>query len=268
VKLEGKVAIVTGGARGNGLASALALAGEGADIAIADICADIDTVPYPLSTQATLDDAVKQVEALGRKAIGIVCDVRDEGQVEAMVARVVEEFGHVDILINNAGVTSLTAVVDMPEEEWDNLVDTHLKSAFLCSKHAVPHMIEQHWGKVVSIGSAGSFKGFGLGAHYSAAKHGLLGFTKSLAMEVADHNINVNAVCPGTVWTDMMIGLVDSLGMDQDEAQEQFTMDHLMNADQPITSEDVAKAVLWLCTDDSRNTTGFALAVDSGWLAH
>lgn len=268
MKLDGKVAIVTGGARGNGLASALALAGEGADVALLDICRDIDTVPYPLSDQAKLDDAVQQIKALGRNAIGVACDVRSEADVMAAVQQVLDEFGHMDILVNNAGVTSLTAVVDMPEEEWDNLVDTHLKGAFLCSKHVVRHMIGQHSGKVVNIGSVGSFKGFGMGAHYSAAKHGLLGFTKSLAMEVADHNINVNAVCPGTVWTDMMIGLVDSMGMDQEEAQEQFTMDHLMNADHPITSEDVGNAVLWLCTDDSRNTTGFALGVDSGWLAH
>lgn len=268
MKLAGKVAIVTGGARGNGLATALALAKEGADVALADICADMDTIPYSLATREDLDDAVRQIEETGRKVMGIQCDVRSEDQVDSMVGKVLAEFGRVDILINNAGVTSLIPLVDMSEGEWDALVDTHLKGAFLCSKHVVPHLIDQHSGKVVNIGSAGSFKGFGMGAHYSAAKHALLGLTKSLAMEVADHNVNVNAVCPGTVWTEMMKGLSDSLGMEEEEAIEQFCADHLMHAEHPITSEDMAKAVVWLCTDDARNITGYPLAVDSGWLAH
>jgi NAD(P)-dependent dehydrogenase (short-subunit alcohol dehydrogenase family) len=268
LKLDGRVAIVTGAARGNGLASALALVREGAGVALLDICRDMETVPYALASSDTLEAAVNTIESEGGRALGIVCDVRSEAQVEQAVAQVVETFGKADILVNNAGVTSLLPLHEMSEEDWDEIVDTHLKGAFLMCKHVLPLMIEQHYGKVINLGSVGSFKGFGLGAHYCAAKHGLLGLTKSLAMEVADHNINVNAVCPGTVWTEMMIGLSESLGIEDDEAREQFCADHLMNSDHPITSEDVANAVLWLSTDDSRNTTGFALAVDSGWLAH
>ena len=266
MKLKDQVAIVTGGARGNGLAIAKALASEGCHVALADICRDIETVPYPLARPDTLEAAVREVEAAGVKALGIECDVRSAASVQAMVDRVMAELGRIDILVNNAGVTSLVPVVDMDEATWDDTLDTHLKGTFLCCHYVVPHMIEAHYGKVVSISSVGGQRGFGMGAHYCAAKHGILGFTKSLAMEVADHNINVNAVCPGTVWTAMMQGLAEYFGMDQDEAKEQFCEGHLFK-DREITPEDVAQAVLWLCLPESRCVTGNMITVDSGWTA-
>ncbi len=267
MKLKDQVAIVTGGARGNGLAIAKALAKEGCNVVIADICSDIETVPYPLSTEATLSGAVEEVAALGVKALGIVCDVRSDDSVKAMVDEVVDKCGgKIDILINNAGITSLVPVVDMDEQTWDDTLDTHLKGTFLCSHYVVPHMIEAHAGKVVSISSVGGQRGFGMGSHYCAAKHAIIGFSKSLAMEVADHNINVNVVCPGTVWTDMMSGLAEYFGMEQDEAKEQFCEGHLFK-DRDITPEDVAEAVLWLCLPESRNVTGNLITVDSGWTA-
>jgi NAD(P)-dependent dehydrogenase (short-subunit alcohol dehydrogenase family) len=266
MKLEGKVAIVTGGARGNGLAAARCLAQEGADIAIADICCDMPTVPYPLSTGETLNNAVEEIEKLGRKAIGIECDVRKAADVEAMVKKVVETLGKVDILVNNAGIATLEALVDMSEEAWDDMLDTHLKGAFLCCKHVVPLMIEQHSGKVINISSVGGLRGFGMGAHYCAAKHGIIGLTKSLAMETADHNINVNAVCPGTVWTDMMAGLANYFGMETADAKENFLAGHLFK-DREIMPEDIGRAVLWLSTDDSKCITGGQIAVDAGWTA-
>jgi NAD(P)-dependent dehydrogenase (short-subunit alcohol dehydrogenase family) len=264
MKLEGKVAIVTGGARGNGLAAAKLLAQEGADIVIADICEDISTVPYPLSTPATMDAAVEEIKKLGRKAIGIKCDVRKAAEVEAMVVKALDTFGKVDILVNNAGVATLEALVDMSEETWDDMLDIHLKGTFLASKYVVQHMIAQHGGKVVNISSVGGLRGFGMGAHYCAAKHGIIGLSKSLAMETADHNINVNVVCPGTVWTDMMAGLASHFGMETEEAKENFYAGHLFK-DREITPEDIGRAVLWLCTEDSRCVTGAIIPVDSGW---
>lgn len=266
MKLEGKVAIVTGGARGNGLAAAKCLAQEGADIAVADICLDMPTVPYPLSCKDTLDSALDEIKKLGRKAIGIQCDIRKSSDVEAMVKQVIDTFGHVDILVNNAGIATLEALVDMSEESWDDMLDTHLKGAFLCCKFVVPHLIDQHSGKVVNISSVGGLRGFGMGAHYCAAKHGIIGLTKSLAMEVADHNVNVNAVCPGTVWTDMMAGLADYFGMETADAKSQFLAGHLFK-DREIMPEDIGRAVLWLCTEDSKCITGGQIAVDSGWTA-
>jgi NAD(P)-dependent dehydrogenase (short-subunit alcohol dehydrogenase family) len=264
MKLEGKVAIVTGGARGNGLAAAKLLAQEGADIVIADICEDVPTVPYPLSTQATLDVAVEDIKKLGRKAIGIKCDVRKAAEVEAMVKQALETCGKVDILVNNAGVATLEALVDMSEQTWDDMLDIHLKGTFLVSKYVVQHMIAQHGGKVVNISSVGGLRGFGMGSHYCAAKHGIIGLSKSLAMETADHNINVNVVCPGTVWTDMMAGLASHFGMETEEAKENFYAGHLFK-DREITPEDIGRAVLWLCTEDSRCITGAVIPVDSGW---
>ncbi|GAB4263985.1 MAG: glucose 1-dehydrogenase [Deferrisomatales bacterium] len=266
MKLKDQVAIVTGGARGNGLAIAKALAGEGCHIVLADICEDIPTVPYGLSTRETLDRAVEEIQAMGVNALGVVCDVRSDASVRALVDEVKQKFGRIDILVNNAGVTSLIPVAEMDEATWDDTLDTHLKGTFLCCHYVVPHMIEAHGGKIVSISSVGGQRGFGMGSHYCAAKHGIIGFTKSLAMEVADHNVNVNVVCPGTVWTDMMKGLAEYFGMEQDEAKEQFCEGHLFK-DREITPEDVAQAVLWLCLPASQCVTGNMITVDSGWTA-
>ncbi len=266
MKLKDQVAIVTGGARGNGLAIAKALAGEGCHVVLTDICKDIETVPYPLSTRADLAGAVKEIEALGVKASGIVCDVRSAADVKSMVDQVVSKFGRIDILVNNAGVTSLVPVVDMNEATWDDTLDTHLKGTFLCCHYAVPHMIAARHGKVVSISSVGGQNGFGMGSHYCSAKHGIIGFSKCLAMETADHNINVNVVCPGTVWTKMMAGLAEYFGMDQESAKAQFTEGHLFK-DRELSPEDVANAVLWLCLPESRCVTGNMITVDSGWTA-
>jgi NAD(P)-dependent dehydrogenase (short-subunit alcohol dehydrogenase family) len=266
MKLEGKVAIVTGGARGNGLAIAKCLAGEGADIAIADICEDMKTLPYPLSTSETMAGAVEALRAMGRKAEGIKCDVRKASDVSAMVDQVMKSFGKIDILINNAGNTSMVAIAEMEEDVWDEVVDTHLKGMYLCCRYVLPHMIDQHGGKVVSISSVGGQRGFGMGGHYCAAKHGIIGLNKSIAMEVADHNINANVVCPGTVWTPMMKGIAESFGMDDEEGKEQFFAGHLLK-ERELSPEDIGRAVLWLCTDAAANITGNLITVDQGWTA-
>jgi NAD(P)-dependent dehydrogenase (short-subunit alcohol dehydrogenase family) len=266
MKLEGKLAIVTGGARGNGLAIATSLAEEGADIVIADICEDMPTLPYALSTSEVMAGAVDSIKKLGRKALGIKCDVRKKADVEAMVNQSLEAFGRIDILVNNAGNSSMVAIAEMEEETWDEVVDTHLKGTFLCCRYVLPHMIKQHSGKVVNISSVGGQRGFGMGGHYCAAKHGIIGLNKSMAMEVADHNINVNVVCPGTVWTDMMKGIAAYFGMEEAEAKEQFFAGHLIK-DPELAPEDIARAVLWLVSDESRCITGNMITVDGGWTA-
>ena len=161
MKLKDQVAIVTGGARGNGLAAAKALASEGCNVVLADICEDMGTVPYPLATRETLDAAVKEIGAMGVKALGIVCDVRSADSVKAMVDEVLAKCGgKIDILVNNAGITSLVPVAEMDEATWDDTLDTHLKGTFLCSHYVVQHMIEAHSGKIVSISSVGGQRGF------------------------------------------------------------------------------------------------------------
>ncbi len=266
MRLEDQVAIVTGAARGNGFAVARALAAEGCNVVLADICDDIPSVPYRLATRAELDGAVAEIAGMGVKAVGAVCDVRSDAAVKAMVAMTKDRFGRIDVAVANAGITSLVALAEMDEATWDDTLDTHLKGTYLLCRHVVPHMIAAHAGKVVAISSVGGQRGFGMGAHYCAAKHGILGLVKSLAMEVADHNVNVNAVCPGTVWTAMMRGLAEHFGMEQEEAKQQFCEGHLFK-DREITPKDIAQAVLWLCLPESRCVTGNLITVDSGWTA-
>ncbi len=266
MKLQGKTAIVTGGARGNGFAAAKLMAENGADIAIADICEDMSTIPYAMSTVETMNEAVAEIEKLGRKAIGIKCDVRKAADVQAMVEQVMKTFGKIDILVNNAGNSSMVAIAEMDEETWDEVLDTHLKGTYLCCRYVLPHMIEAHSGKVVSISSVGGQRGFGMGGHYCAAKHGIIGLNKSIAMEVADHGINANVVCPGTVWTPMMQGIAAYFGMEGDDAKEQFTQRHLIK-DPEVSPIDIAQAVLFLVSDESRCITGNMITVDGGWTA-
>jgi NAD(P)-dependent dehydrogenase (short-subunit alcohol dehydrogenase family) len=266
MQLEGKVAIVTGGARGNGFAAAKLMAENGADIAIADICEDMNTIPYSMSTVETMNEAVAEIEKLGRKAIGIKCDIRKSADVEAMVQKVIDTFGKIDILVNNAGNSSMVAIAEMDEETWDEVLDTHLKGTYLCCHFVLPHMIEAHSGKIVSISSVGGQRGFGMGGHYCAAKHGIIGLNKSISMEVADHGINCNVVCPGTVWTPMMQGVAAYFGMEGDDAKEQFMAGHMIK-DPEVSPIDIAQAVLFLVTDASRCITGNMVTVDGGWTA-
>jgi len=266
MKLEGKVAVFTGGARGNGLAAARLLAAEGADIAIADICNNMETIPYEMSTPESMAASVEGIQVMGRQAMGIKCDVRKAAQVEAMVDQVIEKFGKIDILVNNAGNSSMVAIAEMDEQTWDEVLDTHLKGTYLCCRYVLPHMIEQHSGNIVSISSVGGQRGFGMGGHYCAAKHGIIGLNKSITMEVADHSIRCNVICPGTVWTDMMKGIAAYFGMEGDDAKEQFFAGHLIK-DPEVSPEDIGRAVLWLVSDDARCITGNMITVDGGWTA-
>jgi SDR family mycofactocin-dependent oxidoreductase len=266
MKLKGKIAIVTGGARGNGLSAACLMADEGADIVIADICKNMETIPYEMSTEETMQAAVERIKDKGRRALGIKCDVRKAADVEAMVNKVIETFGRIDILVNNAGNSSMVAISEMDEQTWDEVLDTHLKGTYLCSRYVLPHMIEQQSGNVVSISSVGGQRGFGMGGHYCAAKHGIIGLNKSMAMETADHNIRCNVVCPGTVWTPMMQGIAAYCDMEDEEGREQFTTGHLIK-EPAIEPDDVGRAVLWLVSDESRCITGNMITVDSGWTA-
>ncbi len=264
MKLKDQVAIVTGGARGNGLAAAKCMAKEGANIVIADICENMETLPYNLSTPETMANAVKELEGMGVKAIGVKCDVRKADQVEAMVQKTLDEFGRIDILVNNAGNSSMIAIAEMDEQTWDEIIDTQLKGTYLCCRYVLPHMIDQHSGKVVSISSVGGQRGFGMGGHYCAAKHGIIGLNKSIAMETADHNINCNVVCPGTVWTDMMIGIGEYFGMEGEAAKETFFAGHIIK-EREMMPEDIGNAVTWLCLEESQNITGNMITVDQGW---
>jgi len=264
-EFKGKTALITGGARNIGLAVARDLAARGVSVAIADICRDLETVPYALSKSDDLEKSVGELVSVGVKAIGLTCDVRDESQVSQAVKRVIEEFGQLDILINNAGVVSLFAIGELTEKAWNEVLDVCLKGTFFCCKHVMPQMIKQHYGKVVNISSVAGLRGLGLSVHYAAAKHGVIGLTKALAMEVADHNINVNAICPGTVESPMLEGLASQINLKKG-VYEHFSRGHLIR-EQRITPQDIANAARWLVSEESRFLTGTIISVDAGWSA-
>jgi len=266
-KVKGKVAIVTGAAHGMGRSHCLVLAGEGADIAAVDLVRDQPLSSYPMGTQDEMNSLVKEVEALGRRAMPVRCDVTKSNQVADMLASVVKEFGKVDILVNNVGVCRLEGIAEMTEEQWDFLLAVNVKSQFLCCKYVLPHMIKQRSGKIINIGSVSGRQSNAEGIAYGPAKAAVHAFTHALAKQVADYNINVNCVAPGSVNTPMVQGLrpqiAQGYGVTEDECYANMCKrNHLMGRE--ITEEDVSRAVLFLASEDSRNIDGMVIYVDGG----
>ncbi|MDH4247175.1 MAG: SDR family oxidoreductase [Deltaproteobacteria bacterium] len=258
-----KVALVTGGARGNGLAIAKGLARAGATVFLADIAADLPQLPYPLASAGDLAQAEREVRALAPHSRAQVLDVRDGEAVRAAVADIEARTGGVDILVNNAGVLVLNPLTRVPDSEYDVQMDVIVRGAFHCCRAVLPGMNARGWGRIVNIASVAGHRGIGTGAVYSAAKHALVGLTRALAMEVANQGITVNAVCPGTVKTDLVRGLGAALKLDEDAAMAHLSARHLTG--QPIQSDDVAAAVSWLASEAAGRINGTSLFVDDGW---
>jgi NAD(P)-dependent dehydrogenase (short-subunit alcohol dehydrogenase family) len=262
-----QVVVITGGARGQGRAHALAFAAAGADIVVADIAAPMPSVPYSLATPQDLEQIAAEVRATGRQCLAIVCDVRDSRQVRSMITQAVTKFGRIDILINNAGMESLPTVAEMTEEHWDEMLDTHLKGTFLCSKYASAHMIPAGRGRILATGSTLSVVGGPDQAHYSAAKHGMVGFAKSLAIELAPHGITVNVVCPGGVDTPLVSGLLASIGErgDVEGLNEIGGPFNLFDPTAMLDAQEITHAMMWLASDAAAFVTGAVLMVDAGF---
>jgi len=270
-RLEGKVAIVTGAAHGLGASHALALAREGSDVAAADICRDLPYPKYPLGTGDELNSVVKEIQALGRRAIAIKCDVTNSGEVEKMVKRVMDEFGKIDVLVNNAGIQAIYAPVwECPEEAWDLTIDIHLKGTFLCCKYVLPHMIDQKSGKVINITSIAGREGQAGNSPYCAAKAGIVTFTHAIAKDVAPYNINVNCVGAGLVMTPMVRGVLGPIAEGMGISVEQvyagsWGMYQILARE--ILPEDVSNAVVFLASEEARNINGQVTYVDGGHAA-
>jgi len=268
-RMEGKVAIVTGAAHGLGASHALALAREGASVAVTDICHDLPEARYGMGKETEMDSVVKEIRAMGRRAIGIRCDVTKAKDVENMVHRVVDEFGKIDILVNNAGIAFVaTPIWEVSEEAWDLTVDIMLKGTYLCCKYVLPHMIKQKYGKIVNTGSIGS-RGQRHNAPYSAVKAGIQILTLAVAKDVGEYNINVNCVSPGSVYTPMMRGAckdaAPDLGIPEDEVYSMICQRcHILGRE--ILAQDISNAVLFLCSEEARNVNGHVLFVDGGFL--
>lgn len=203
-QLDGRVAIITGAARGQGRSHALALAAEGADVVVCDIAAQIDTVPFPLGTKAELDETVEMVRRAGGRCMGQPVDIRDTAQVDAVVEQTLSEFGRLDILVANAAICTSQPADEITDQEWSDMVDTNLTGTFKCVRAALKPMKEQQYGRIVVVSSMTGRHGNPNLAHYSATKFGVIGFAKSVALEVAQTGITVNVMCPTSVNTPML----------------------------------------------------------------
>ncbi len=205
VNLEGRVALVTGGARGMGRAHAVMLADVGADVVLCDRCADTEQTPYPLATQADLEETVSAVESKGRKALAIRADVRDRDALKAVVDTSLEQFGRIDILLANAGVSIATPLIGSPgEEAWDEEIAINLTGVYNSMRAVAPLMAEQRWGRIVATSSMLGRTAMPTQAAYVAAKWGVIGLVKAAAQDLAAHGVTVNAVAPGNINTPMI----------------------------------------------------------------
>jgi 3-oxoacyl-[acyl-carrier protein] reductase len=243
--LSGKTAIVTGSARGIGKSIALKLAEVGADIVINDIPAAADV----------MEETAGEIRALGRRALTVTADVSSSEDVNRMVDTVVKEWGRIDILVNNAGITRDGLVMRMTDEEWDQVLDIDLKSAFLCSRAVLRHMLRARAGRIVSIASVVGMIGNAGQANYSAAKAGVIGLTKTLAKEVGSRGITVNALAPGYIQTRMTETLDD---------KQRETLVARIPLNSLGTPRDVAEAVAFFASDEAHYITGQVLAIDGG----
>lgn len=244
MSLSGRVAIVTGATRGIGKAITLALAKEGANIVVA------------ARNQSLIDKMVEEVKALGMQAIGVRVDVSRSEEVQRMVDQTLAKFGKIDILVNNAGVTGRTTpITELTEEEWDSIMNVDLKGVYLCSKAVVKHMIQRKTGNILNISSIAGKEGNAFMTHYSAAKGGVITFTKALAEEVVSHGIRVNCLTPALIETDIL----------QDIAEEKRAV---LISKIPMgrlgKPEEVASAAKFLVSDEASFITGQCINVSGG----
>lgn len=249
-QMDGKVAIVTGGSSGIGRASALLFAREGARVVVADVDADGG------------EETVRMIKESGGEGLFLATDVARAADAEAMVEQTIDAFGRLDYALNNAGLEPLPCTTaDVPEDDWDQVMAVNLKGVYLCMKYEIPKILDIGTGAIVNMSSGAGLGGVAFGAAYSASKHGVIGLTRSAALDYAPWGIRVNAICPGVVRTPTLERYIDALGM----GEEPFvTMEPVGRMGTPI---EIAEMVVWLCSDASSFVTGAAIPVDGGLTA-
>jgi SDR family mycofactocin-dependent oxidoreductase len=271
--VDGKVALVTGAGRGQGRSHAVRLASEGADVIAVDIGAGrVDTISYELASEADLDATVKEIEGMGRRAVKAVADVRSLSELQRAVDLGLSELGHIDIVCANAGIGSWAVSWEMTEQQWQDMIDINLTGVFNAARAALPSMVERgEGGSLVLTSSTAGLRAYANTAHYTAAKHGVIGLMKVLAQEAGPHRIRVNAVCPTTVRTPLVIN--DSTfelfaphleSPTEDDVREPFESLNILPGVAWIEPEDVSDAVVFLCSDAAKYITGVALPIDAG----
>ncbi|MBJ8338776.1 mycofactocin-coupled SDR family oxidoreductase [Antrihabitans sp. YC3-6] len=264
-QLEGRVAFITGAARGQGRNHAIRLAREGADIIAVDVCAAVSSDNgYIPATAEDLAETRNLIEAEGRKALVAEADVRDSSALQAVVDRGVEQFGRLDIVIANAGICNWSRFWEMPDEQWSTLLDINLTGVWKTLKATVPAMIAAgNGGSIITVSSVAGLKALPAQAHYSAAKHGVVGLTKSAAIELGEFKIRVNSIHPYGVDTPMGND-ANALAVFRNYPRYLASFGSILT-DSPLAApDDVSDAVLWLASDASRTVTGSQLALDMG----
>ena len=262
-KLDGKVAFITGAARGQGRSHAVRLAEEGADIIAVDICRDYPTVGYPMATEADLAETVKAVEALDRRIVAAQADVRDLAALRAAVDSAVAQLGRLDVVCANAGICTIQPWDEVTSAVWQDTLDTNLTGVWNTMVAAAPHLIAAGGGSIICTSSTAGIKGLPFLAPYVAAKHGVVGIARTMANELARHHIRVNTVHPTGVDTPMSAGVG---GLDPLIGTDQNLGPIFMNTlpVQSVDARDISNAVLFLASDESRYVTGLEFTVDAG----
>jgi SDR family mycofactocin-dependent oxidoreductase len=269
-QFDGRVVLITGGARGQGRSHALAFAREGADVAFCDIATQLDTVPYPMSTPDDLEETVALVKAEGRRCFEARADVRSLTEIQGFAEQVVGEFGRIDFLLANAGIFSIGRIAEMNTATWVEMIEVNLTGVFTAMRAVLPTMLEQGHGRIVATSSMAGKKGTPNIGHYCAAKWGVIGLVKSLAQEVGAQGITVNAVCPASVDTAMLQNeAMWKLFLPGSENPEQHGAAAVQATLNPVgvpwvKPSDISHAMVFLCSDESRYITGETIAVAAG----
>jgi (+)-trans-carveol dehydrogenase len=269
-RVDGKVALITGAARGQGRSHAVRLAEEGATVVAVDICRQLPSVPYPMATSADLLETQQRVAATGREVMVREVDVRCQSEIDDVVAAALDRFGRVDIVAANAGIVSYHPLWEMSEEVWDQTIDINLKGVWQTIKAVAPSMISQRAGSVIVTSSTGGLKGLASLGHYCAAKHGLTGLVRVACLELAPHNVRVNSLNPGGVLTEMIDNEMSYRAFRPDLPEP--TRDDFAAVSKTLhpmgipwlEPQDVTNALLFLASDESRYVTGAVFAVDAG----
>ena len=274
-RVEGKVAFVTGAARGQGRSHAVRLAQEGADIIAVDLAGQVASVPYPMATPEDLDQTVKEVEALDRRIVARQADVRDYAALKSALDEGVAQLGRLDIVCSNAGIASFGPADELDETAWRDMIDINLTGMWHTCKAAIPHLVEGgRGGSIVITSSDAGLKGFPNLAHYVSAKHGVVGLMRTLALELAPHMIRVNSLHPTSVNTDMIQNAPTYELFAPDLAAKDRTKERLTERFQALNAlpipwvepVDISNAVLFLASDEARYITGVPLPVDAGFM--
>jgi SDR family mycofactocin-dependent oxidoreductase len=271
-RVAGKVAFITGAARGQGRSHAIRLAQEGADIIAVDLAGQVATVPYPMATPEDLAETVKEVEALDRRIVATQADVRDYGALKAALDDGVAQLGRLDIVSANAGIFSFGTLEELDDTTWQDMIDVNLTGVWHTAKAAIPHLRAAGGGSIVLTSSTAGLQALPNTGHYNSAKHGVVGLMRTLALELAPDLIRVNSVHPTAVDTDMIQNPATYALFASDLPEAERTKDALAPRFQGLNvlpipwveAVDISNAVLWLASDEARYVTGVTLPVDAG----